>query len=155
MGTVSSAMPEPRFFYAAKANDLRALQSFLARGVDVDSRASVGGFGSVLPSYSHSNEILEGDTALHIALRNRKKEAARFLLDCGARRDLKSVQIAQDRGISDVFYTRAKSDNLGRPVSLEEPSSMPEPLAMRFSTDDQNAQDADNVAAAFPGPAAA
>ena len=43
------AMPEARFFYAAKSNDLRTLQSFLARGADVDSRAVVGGIGSIQP----------------------------------------------------------------------------------------------------------
>merc|ERR1711865_955311 len=106
-------MPEARFFYAAKSNDLRTLQSFLARGVDVDSRVTVGGYGSVMPSYTHSKEIIEGDTALHIALRNRERESARFLLDCGARRDLKSVHLAQDAGISDVFYTPATSKFVG------------------------------------------
>jgi len=147
-------MPEPRFFYAAKANDVRLLQSYLARGVDVDARAVVGGFGAVMPSYSHTKEILEGDTALHVSLRNRKKEAARFLLDCGARRDLKAIQLAQDRGISDVFYTPAKNTHVGYPVSLEGRSSVPEPLSSFYSTDSQAAQEEDAAAAAYPGPPA-
>lgn len=144
-------MPEPRFFYAAKANDLRTLQSFLARGVDVDSRVSVGGFGSVAPSYTHAGEILEGDTALHIALRTRKREAARFLLDCGARRDLKSVQLAQEYGLSDVFYTPATSKFVGYPVSLENPSSLPVPVSMVHSLADQGEQDIDAANTAYGG----
>merc|ERR1711907_45158 len=107
MGAVC-AMPAPEFFYAAKFGNIRELQATLSRGTDVDSRAVVGGYGAVAPHYSHANEILEGDTALHVALRNRRKEAARFLLDCGARRDLKAIQLAQDRGLSDVFYVKAK-----------------------------------------------
>ena len=43
---------------------------------------------------------------------------------------------------------------MGYPVCLEEPSSVPEPVAMVFSTDDQNAQDVDNVNAAYSGPSA-
>jgi len=149
------SMPEARFFYAAKSNDLRTLQSFLARGVDVDSRAVVGGIGSIQPSYTHSREILEGDTALHIALRNRKREAARFLLDCGARRDMKSVQIAQDQGISDVFYTPATSKFVGYPVCLDSPSSLPVPVSMPFtsSVGDQGDADVDGVNQAYQGPA--
>jgi hypothetical protein len=133
----------------------------LIPGVDVDARCVVGGFNACAPHYSHANEILEGDTALHIAIRNRKKEAlrkppctvtpppnesprptptlwpsgpspqsltpaprptqaARFLLDCGARRDLKAVDLAQQRGMADVFYVVAKPE---QPMILQEPTS--------------------------------
>ena len=42
--------------------------------VDVDAKAVVGGYNACAPHYSHANEIVEGDTALHVAIRNRKKE---------------------------------------------------------------------------------
>jgi hypothetical protein len=96
-------MATPEYFYAAKFGNIRGLQSFLTRGelepgcsggdhhcivssawcsadpclslgVDVDAKAVVGGYNACAPHYSHANEILEGDTALHVAIRNRKKE---------------------------------------------------------------------------------
>lgn len=137
-------MPAPDFFYAAKNGDCRALQSQLNRGVDVDSRAVVGGFDAVAPHYSHANEILEGDTALHVAIRNRRKQAARFLLDFGARRDLKAVQLAQDRGISDVFYVPAAAPTA--PLELKAASSLAEPITTTFRHDTDFAQEADNAA---------
>lgn len=45
-------------------------------GVNVDAKAVVGGYNAVAPHYSHANEIIEGDTALHVAIRNRKKEVS-------------------------------------------------------------------------------
>merc|ERR1711907_623550 len=145
MGAVC-AMPAPEFFYAAKFGNIRELQATLSRGTDVDSRAVVGGYGAVAPHYSHANEILEGDTTLHVALRNRRKEAARFLLDCGARRDMKAIQLAQDRGISDVFYVTAK-----RPTalqSLQEATSLAQQPYQVFRQDTDLAQEADTAAAA-------
>ena len=43
----------------------------------MDARAVIGGFNACAPHYSHANEILEGDTALHVAIRNKKKEVKR------------------------------------------------------------------------------
>jgi len=138
-------MAAPDFFYSAKFGNIRALQSALARGVDVDSRAVVGGFNAVSPHYSHANEILEGDTALHVALRNRRKEAARFLLDCGARRDLKAVQLAQDRGVSDVFYVTAPAVP---PPMLQDPTSMEDAITSLQALDTDTTQELDAGAAA-------
>jgi len=143
-------MATPDFFYAAKAGNIRQLQGYIARGVDVDSRAVVGGFNAVAPHYSHANEILEGDTALHVALRNRRKEAARFMLDCGARRDMNAVKIAQDRGISDVFY--AVAPQALPPAMVEDPSSMNEPITTVFRRDDISGEaDAANAAEDMAG----
>lgn len=139
-------MATPEFFYQAKFGNIRGLQGFLSRGVDVDSRAVVGGFNAVAPHYSHANEILEGDTALHVALRNRRKECARFLLDNGARRDLKAVQLAQDRGISDVFYVVAPKATA--PMYPLEPSSLAEPITTFYREDTDTAQEVDAGAAA-------
>jgi len=52
----------------------------------------------------------QGGPVQHCELRRSRVlyvQCARFLLDNGARRDLKAVQLAQDRGISDVFYVVA------------------------------------------------
>lgn len=140
-------MATPEFFYAAKFGNIRGMQNYLSRGIDVDSRAVVGGFNAVAPHYSHANEILEGDTALHVCLRNRRKECARFLLDCGARRDMKAIQIAQDRGLSDVFYVVAPEAI--RPNQNQKLGSLHDPITTVHRQDTDRSQEIDNSAAAL------